>query len=135
MALLALLVGCNKTTTISGTVTLNGEPIQKGAISFRSADGRGPSIGGMIENGQYSIEKAVPGSRIAVISAIDEGKVIASRDEAMKLIEEAKAEGKQPFEAMRVDLVPPTAKGNSETVEIAPGSQTLDFAISTTQNP
>lgn len=123
--------GCEHPTGVQGSVTLNGQPIKKGAIAFRPTDGMGPSAGGMIENGEYTVEKITPGEKLVLISAINQGKVIKSREEAMKMIEEAKKQGKQLEEALRADLIPANAKGNSQTVQIAEGSQTLDFEVST----
>ncbi|MDB5391984.1 MAG: hypothetical protein JWM11_7630 [Planctomycetaceae bacterium] len=40
--------------TISGKVTLDGKPLEKGAISFQPTDGLGKSAGGKIVNGYYS---------------------------------------------------------------------------------
>lgn len=130
VCLASLSVGCDSTTSVSGTVTVNGEPVKKGSISFRPEDGKGPSFGGMIIDGSYDIADAKTGTKIAVVSAIDEGKVVKSRAEAEAMIEKARAEGKQPFEAMKVDIITPMSEGNSRTVEITEGAQVLDFAIS-----
>jgi hypothetical protein len=63
-ALLALAVGCGKggptRNAISGTVQLDGKPLDKGAIRFSPIEGtKGPIVGGTIENGRYQLSKAV----------------------------------------------------------------------------
>ena len=58
MAVLAVgltaCVGCgSRLATVKGQVTLDGRPVDKGAIVMEPADGLGPSAGGPIENGEY----------------------------------------------------------------------------------
>lgn len=126
-----LLTGCEKPTSIQGRVTLNGEPVKQGTISFRPTDGKGPSTGGVIADGEYSVPKASVGSKVVLLTAIDPDKVTTSRAATDKLIQEARAKGIPPHIAVRADLIPPNAKGNNQVVEIQEGSQTLDFAVST----
>src|SRR5690606_8439845 len=68
-----LLCGCGESDTlkrvpVSGTVTLDGEPLPKGEIVFRPASGAGTTDGGQIENGSFSIE-VTPGSKSVEITA------------------------------------------------------------------
>ncbi|QEG42359.1 hypothetical protein UC8_43930 [Roseimaritima ulvae] len=58
------LVGCGSAEypgpqryPVSGTVTINGKPIEEGNITFRSSEEKGRSSSGAIENGKYSIEE------------------------------------------------------------------------------
>jgi hypothetical protein len=115
------VLGCSQQTTVQGEVTLNGTPVKEGSISFRPVDGIGPSFGSMIKDGSYSVEKAVEGEKIAVVTAIDVDQLATSRDEFAK---PNKSPG--PFE-----LIPPDAKGNHQKTVIAKGAQTIDFAITT----
>jgi hypothetical protein len=58
-AFLVLLVGCGesmKRGEVSGKVTVDGKPLQDGAISFFPADGKGPTAGGVIEDGEYLVQ-------------------------------------------------------------------------------
>lgn len=123
-------IGCEQPTSIEGTVTLNGEPVKKGSIAFRSPDGKAVSFGSMVKDGKYSVPAAVPGTRVAVIAAVNEGDAVSSRAEAMQATEDAPADRAQA-ESFLVDLIPQDAEGNSKTVEIVEGPQTLDFAVST----
>jgi hypothetical protein len=58
-ALFLLLVGCGKTGpktyTVSGNVTINNAPLDKGQIAFSPKDGKTPGSGGPITNGKYSV--------------------------------------------------------------------------------
>jgi hypothetical protein len=58
-----------RTYPVTGTVTMAGQPIEKGSIVFDPADGRGTSAMGSIENGQFTAE--VPaGEKIVRITAV-----------------------------------------------------------------
>jgi len=50
--------GCGKGGVgVQGEVTYAGEPALSGTIVFEPADGQGPTAGGTIENGRYTITK------------------------------------------------------------------------------
>ena len=56
--LLLAIVGCSSDgrLTVSGTVTLDGKPLESGTISFQPAPGEaGHSAGGRIENGEFRL--------------------------------------------------------------------------------
>jgi len=62
--------GCGPaTSTVSGTVTFNGEAVAKGVISLFPADGKAAPVGGMIEGGRYVITNVAPGEKIVQLSA------------------------------------------------------------------
>jgi hypothetical protein len=60
----ALCCGCGtgdglNRASVSGKVTVNGTPVEKGNISFMPAKGtKGPSVGGEIKNGTFQIPAA-----------------------------------------------------------------------------
>jgi hypothetical protein len=61
--LAALLTGCseNKTAMVTGTVTVDGQDVEKGSISLIPADGKGSTSGGDIANGKYTVSGASVG--------------------------------------------------------------------------
>src|SRR5262245_6791165 len=63
-----ILVGCDgvRTADISGAVKFEGQPIDDGAIAFYPADGKGPSMGGPIKNGQYSTRVPLGAMKVSV---------------------------------------------------------------------
>ena len=69
LTLTALLTGCGPSTgTISGTVTVSGQPAASGIISFVPADGKGAPVTVEIQSGgKYSAE-AVAGAKQVQIS-------------------------------------------------------------------
>jgi len=62
------LIGCGKAEapsgTVSGTVTLDGQPVDSGEISFVSSDGFAAS--GPITGGQFKLEDPLPVGKYAV---------------------------------------------------------------------
>jgi hypothetical protein len=53
---MACLLGCGGGgVSVKGEVTFDGKPVDEGSISFESADGKGPSMGGRIEAGRYEV--------------------------------------------------------------------------------
>ena len=53
-----VLAGCSKSNmgTVSGRVTVDGEPAKVGAIAFFAVDGRAPTAGAPIVDGQYKAQ-------------------------------------------------------------------------------
>ncbi len=77
--LAAMIVGCGgsgpATVSVSGSVTVDGEPVPEGTIYFRDQDG-GNSYAGKIRDGQYEA-KVTPGGKTVEIIGYREvpGKV------------------------------------------------------------
>ncbi|MBA2118004.1 hypothetical protein [Bremerella alba] len=53
---------------VTGNVTLDGQPVNKGKISFEATDGRGGVEGDSIVNGQYTM-MTTPGSKSVKINS------------------------------------------------------------------
>lgn len=69
-------VGCGqkgpKKVSISGTITVDGEPVDKGSVRFKPADGQGPTDGAQIVDGKFEAE-VTTGEKILVV---DGSKVV-----------------------------------------------------------
>lgn len=129
-ALLWMIAGCNHSTVVTGHVTCDGQPIQKGSIAFSPADGQGPSCGGPIANGQYQLE-VPPGQKIVQISRLkavafdrNDGRQAALADEAIK-----RGDTSGTYDC--VDPAFAQAEGNHARIEVKPGNQTIDFSLKT----
>ena len=50
--------GCQRDTTaeLSGTIMVDGKPLEKGSIGFAPADGNGQTAGGEVMAGKYSVK-------------------------------------------------------------------------------
>lgn len=69
MLCLMCMLGCGEKSnrvTVSGNVTLDGEPIEIGTIRFVDKSGLVPSAAGPIENGKYSVQ-IEPGEKKVMI--------------------------------------------------------------------
>jgi hypothetical protein len=67
--LIALLsvIGCGSSIApVKGTVKYDGRIVDEGAIAFYSADGKGTSEGGLIKNGQYTVQAPVGATKVTI---------------------------------------------------------------------
>jgi hypothetical protein len=130
LASLVAFVGCAQDTTVTGNVTFNGQPIERGSIRFVSTDKQGPTFGAVIKDGQYTVEKAVPGPKVVTIQAMDEKALPTSSAELEEMAAQANSTGTRIATPNELPaLIPADAAGNSQTVEIKQGAQTLDFHL------
>ena len=61
IVLLILTSGCGPGgVTVRGEVAVDGKPLDEGTISFKPADGVGPSMGGAIAMGRYNVSLEAP---------------------------------------------------------------------------
>lgn len=65
VALLAL-VGCGGEPMVSGTVTVDGKPLPEGSITFIPVDGKAPTAGSSIKDGQYSVKAPVGPMKVSI---------------------------------------------------------------------
>lgn len=65
------LPGCGRGgMPVSGAVSFDDAPVDRGTISFVPADGIGPTFGGLIEAGRYAVVAPTPGTKIVRVSAV-----------------------------------------------------------------
>jgi len=75
LTIVLLLAGCssNGRVAVSGTVSLDGKPLESGTISFRPASGKsGSSSGGQIRQGRFQLaaqQGLVPGKYLVTVRA------------------------------------------------------------------
>ena len=108
---------------VSGKVTLDGQPLEKGMITFIPTRGTEPVASGVIEGGAYAVARAdgpVPGPhRVTIWAKKPTGKKLRDPDNPDQMIEEVR------------DVIPPRYNLNSElTAEVkAGGNNTFDFDL------
>ena len=125
--LAALLVGmgCSKgVSSVSGTVTYEGQPIQQGEITFTPADGIGPVVGAPITAGAFTVGEIKPGTKTVQISELPTLEFPKSTEELAKAAQQGVRPGPPP-----TNLMPVNAVGNGATIEIKPGKQRHDFQL------
>lgn len=129
--ILSSAVGCTQSTAVSGSVTYNGEAVEKGSISFMPEGGAGQGFGAKIIDGKYKVDKAVPGNKVVTIRGVRKIDFGKSTGDSMKRAQEAQAAGKEyvPGNGESADYIPETAEGNNKTVEVTSGAQTIDFEV------
>ena len=90
------LLGCRDTTgrqSVSGEVSLNGEPLPQGQVSLRPI-GRGPRVGGKVVDGEFDIERSkgpLPGQYAVSINSFQEtGRMISPESNPSMKVPEVK---------------------------------------------
>ena len=120
LATATLLVGgCGTSlSSVSGTVTVDGKPLEKGAISYAPADNQGSPVTADVVSGKYELQ--VPsGQKFVQISA----PVLVGKK---KQYEGPDA----PYDEFYDESLPP--KYNSQTTlkfDVQPGKNTKDWAV------
>jgi len=126
-----ILAGCGGKCSVSGKVTLEGQPVESGFVTFFPEDKNGQSVGAYIVDGQYSIDNITPGKKrvnvsITGVAAAPGSGTPRSRDEAN---EERLKESKKRPSAAKKTAKPTTIIGNDKIVEVGSGSQTIDIPL------
>lgn len=118
--LILVLGGCgdNSMSEVEGTVTVDGEPLAKGGITFVPTDGKSPTAGAEIVNGKYSAKVPVGMMKVSLSGE----KVTQTR----KLYNTPDS----PVAKMTGEALPPEYNAKSTlTLEVKPGKQTKDWTI------
>jgi hypothetical protein len=67
---LMLVAGCSSAkkdeVEVTGSVTIDGQPVPQGTVQFVAADGKTPTGGGVIKDGQY-VAKVPPGEKKVLV--------------------------------------------------------------------
>ena len=115
-----LMAGCSGSglKQVSGQVTLDGQPLDRGTISFRPADGKGPSAETVIEKGSYTAQVAAGAKQVQI--------------QAFKVVGQKHASDLDPASPMIDDIQPIVYKlPQPLTAKIESNNQKVDFALST----
>lgn len=118
----SLAAGCGgpKAGEVSGTVRYDGKPVEQGSIAFVPADGNGPSTGGEIADGKYSVPNVPAGTAKVIIHADKGGENKIIYDNPAKPV----------VKAATGELLPDKYHEATELrYDVQPGSQTKDFDL------
>jgi hypothetical protein len=115
----SLFLGCGApTATVSGQVAVDGQPLEKGTISYAPADGRGAPVTVPIENGKYQA-RTTPGNKFVQISA---PKVMGKRKEHNG--------PDAPLVEITAESLPPRYNSKTElSLDVHAGSNTKDWSV------
>ncbi|WP_146450383.1 hypothetical protein [Bythopirellula polymerisocia] len=117
-----LLSGCSDPSTalVTGSVTVDGEPAQIGAISFLPADNQGTPVGASIEDGEYTAQVPFGLKKVEVRVSKEMGKkkMYDTPDSEVKVI--------------RREALPPKYNSQTElTFDVKPGENRQDYHLKT----
>lgn len=121
-AALVASLGCAKsnTATVTGNVTVDGEPAKVGAVSFFAVDGRAPTAGAQIADGRYSAQ-VKPGKCMVQVRV---SKVVGKK----KIYDTPES----PVREIWAEVLP--AKYNDKTelsLDVEPGENQQDYDLKT----
>jgi hypothetical protein len=114
------------TAEVSGTVRLDGRPIEEGSIQFIPVEGsKGPSAGGVIQDGKYHIPR-----KKGVTVGTNRVELRAFKNAGTKIQDPTAPPGVRT--EARVQAFPPEFNDRSTVVkEIQAGSNAIDFDVDT----
>jgi hypothetical protein len=147
--------GFGKRYSVSGTVTYNGNPLEKGQISFVPDDAKGIGATGVIENGSYTLstggnnDGARTGKYKVTITAKEDTSAKAKADFAKAKAANPKQAGTENLdyipkqfvtkaEAQAKNLIPAgygDVRTTTLTVEVKEQSNSIDFKLSDAEAP
>jgi hypothetical protein len=116
------IAGCEEPTTgtVTGMVTVDGAPAERGAIDFFPADGKASTAGAEIVDGQYTAQVAFGQSKVEIRVP----KVVGER----KLYDAPNS----PMKPVMVESLPAKYNDASElTIDVQPGENRKDFVLTT----
>lgn len=117
-----LICGCSEPTTalVSGSVSVDGEPAQVGAIAFIPSDNKGTPVGAKISDGEYAAY--VPFGKKKV-------EVRVSKEIGEKRLYETPD---SPVKKMMGEALPPRFNSRTELVlDVKPGENRQDYHLKT----
>jgi hypothetical protein len=117
-----LIAGCEEPTTgtVTGTVTVDGVAVPRGAIDFFPADGKSSTAGAEIVEGKYTAQVAFGQSRVEIRVP----KIVGER----KLYDAPNS----PMKSVMAESLPARYNDASElTLDVEPGENRKDFSLST----
>ena len=120
-----VLIGCGKskgppTAVVSGKVSLDGAPLEKGVINFVPTDGKGTTEGGKIVKGAYSVTVGLGDKRVEIRSP----KVVGQRDAYP-------GDPNSPKMDITEEVVPSRYNSRSELKVPVTGRKAEDFKLKT----
>ena len=134
LACLALgLAGCGggggPTGTVSGKVTVDGEPLETGFIQFTPKDGSGKIVAGAVAGGKYYVRDVPVGVCVANVSTTSSAMASAGPISTADLAQEAAQRKAAPKRDKPVAPIPTNAQGNNVEVTVTADGANLDLAI------
>ncbi|HXG08401.1 MAG TPA: hypothetical protein VNK04_01290 [Gemmataceae bacterium] len=117
-----LASGCDRGPslgTVNGEVTLDGEPIKDGAITFEPVAGDTPTAGATIQDGKFTAQVPVGKHRVKISASKPTGKKYRAYDTP-----------DSPVVDEVMEIIPAVYNTKSKlTIEVQSGTQTVEYAL------
>ena len=115
---------------MTGTVTYEGQPVERGVITLTPVAGRGTSEGAKILRGEFQIEGIAPGTKqvsiIGVVGSQDAKDQPISSDNKIEAMVES---------TRQAEMIPTNAIGNGQTIRVEKGMQAVSIELSRPTQP
>jgi hypothetical protein len=116
------VAGCSGSNlaTVTGTVTVDGEPAEVGAVSFFAVDGRAPTAGARIVNGRYTaqVPTGLCNVQVRVSKLVGQRKIYDTPD--------------SPVKQVWAEVLPPKYNEATELqLDVQPGTNEQNYDLST----
>jgi hypothetical protein len=128
-AFLVLLAGCGgvRTADVSGKVTVDGKPVEDGAITFFPIDGKGTTGGAIIERGEYAVQLPIPPNAEGAETHRMKVSISAPKVVGMKKLYNTEHAIERPVTA---ESLPDRYNAKSTlTIEVKPGKNEQNFEL------
>ena len=123
-------VGCSSTTaTINGTVTYEGQDVDKGMITFTPADGSGSVVGCEIKSGKFYAKGVAPGRNVLLVTAVKQVTFARSSEEMAQMAQSPASQEGIVGLIDPADLIAANAEGNNQIHSFQTGSNKLELAL------
>ncbi len=120
--LLFISLGCGSGRSdlveVTGKVTLDGQPVEKGKITLEATDGKGGVDGGSIENGEYSVMTTLGSKAVKINSpkVVGQKKTYGTAD--------------SPTEEVSQEAIPKQYNRNTNlTMQVSDSDREYDFEL------
>jgi len=117
--LVVLIAGCSKGKQVGdvhGKVTVNGQPLMEGAVSFIPVNGDKRTTGGLVRNGEFEVEVPVTKQRVEITANIIDKEKTPPNATADQIVMKA--------------LVPAKYNSHSElTLDVVPGVNEVEYKL------
>lgn len=137
-AALVALVGCGESgstkSRVSGTITYEGKPVEKGIVQFEPQSNKGTPASGAITNGNYSVVGVEIGKYKVTVSVDTQTQGPRTMEDYQKAQGPQKDYARNPAAAAKKtgggqESIPHDAVGNGAVHDVHEKNQTLDIKL------